>query len=288
MPQRTNSLVGYGLTNNNNNNNNNATNPEESLKSALPKLTSSYSTSEIPTRFNKGSSMSAFDELESDHQNLMIKSSSDINANDICLQFQAGYCPRGDLCPYVHTHVLPNTSRTSSAGMPLSPGLSMSVGTMANGSASFYARVNGSVGGGTSSSSLANAAGFPFSVSSSGFNNTTSTGSNSLLRLQQQQQQPQQQQQQQQQQSNNSIALANKANQKRAPADVEANRFAGAALESFVGQIYSLCKDQHGCRYLQKKLEEQNEKYLAIIFGEVFGHFVELMTGKRERPISVL
>ncbi|KAG0327861.1 hypothetical protein BG000_000756 [Podila horticola] len=44
MLQRTNSLVGYGLTDN----------PEESLKSALPKLISSYSTSEIPTRLGKG------------------------------------------------------------------------------------------------------------------------------------------------------------------------------------------------------------------------------------------
>jgi hypothetical protein len=91
--------------------------------------------------------------------------------------------------------------------------------------------------------------------------------------------QQQLQQQQQQQQAASSIALANKANQKRPVVDVEANRFAGAALEGFVGQIYSLCKDQHGCRYLQKKLEEQNDKYLAIIFGEVFGHFIELMTG---------
>ncbi|KAG0327862.1 hypothetical protein BG000_000757 [Podila horticola] len=76
----------------------------------------------------------------------------------------------------------------------------------------------------------------------------------------------------------NSIALANKANQKRPVVDVEANLFAGAALEGFVGQIYSLCKDQHGCHYLQKKLEEQNNKYLAISFSEVFGHFIELMT----------
>jgi len=58
------------------------------------------------------------------------------------------------------------------------------------------------------------------------------------------------------------------------------NRFAGIMLEDLVGEIYSFCKDQHGCRYLQKKLEEKNEQYIGMIFNEVFSHFVELMTGK--------
>ncbi|KAG0041226.1 hypothetical protein BGZ89_007578, partial [Linnemannia elongata] len=156
MPQRTNSLVGYGLTNN----------PEESLKSALPKLTSSYSTSEIPTRFGKGP-LSAFDDLSEaeHHQGLMMK--SDIIPGEVCLQFQQqGYCPRGDLCNYIHTHALPGTAR-SAAGMPLSPGLGMTVGTMA-GSATFYARANTSVAGG-STSSLVNGTAFPFTVTPNGF-----------------------------------------------------------------------------------------------------------------------
>ena len=50
-------------------------------------------------------------------------------------------------------------------------------------------------------------------------------------------------------------------------------------LDDLVGEIYSLCKDQHGCRYLQKKLEEKNERYINMIFNEVSNHFVELMTG---------
>ncbi len=56
------------------------------------------------------------------------------------------------------------------------------------------------------------------------------------------------------------------------------NRYAHVDIEDLVGSIYLLCKDQHGCRYLQKKLEEQNRKYLDIIFNEVFCHFIELMT----------
>ncbi|RKP34971.1 armadillo-type protein [Dimargaris cristalligena] len=42
--------------------------------------------------------------------------------------------------------------------------------------------------------------------------------------------------------------------------------------------MYSLCKDQHGCRFLQKQLEESPEKNVPVIFKEVFPHFVELMT----------
>ena len=58
-----------------------------------------------------------------------------------------------------------------------------------------------------------------------------------------------------------------------------ANRFANVMLESLANEIYSLCKDQHGCRYLQKKLEEHNPTYLNMIFSETYPHVVELMTG---------
>ena len=46
-----------------------------------------------------------------------------------------------------------------------------------------------------------------------------------------------------------------------------------------VNEIYSLCKDQHGCRYLQKKLEEKNPQHVQMIFQETHAHVVELMTG---------
>ncbi|CAN6638398.1 hypothetical protein TRVA0_017S00408 [Trichomonascus vanleenenianus] len=57
-----------------------------------------------------------------------------------------------------------------------------------------------------------------------------------------------------------------------------ANKFAQLDLESMVNDVYSLCKDQYGCRYLQKKLEEKNPRYLEIIFNETYPHVVELMT----------
>ncbi len=50
-----------------------------------------------------------------------------------------------------------------------------------------------------------------------------------------------------------------------------------ANVSDIVGQIYTLCKDQHGCRFLQKKLEEHNQQDIQLIFDEVKEHFTELM-----------
>ncbi|ODQ53123.1 ARM repeat-containing protein [Saitoella complicata NRRL Y-17804] len=60
--------------------------------------------------------------------------------------------------------------------------------------------------------------------------------------------------------------------------DAEASRFAGVLLESLAGEIFSLCKDQHGCRFLQKKLDERSPAYRDMIFNETQAHVVELMT----------
>ncbi len=51
-------------------------------------------------------------------------------------------------------------------------------------------------------------------------------------------------------------------------------------LEDLQGEILTLCKDQHGCRYLQKKLEEEVPEQRDMIFRETYGHFPELMTGE--------
>ncbi|KDQ54912.1 hypothetical protein JAAARDRAFT_80100 [Jaapia argillacea MUCL 33604] len=65
---------------------------------------------------------------------------------------------------------------------------------------------------------------------------------------------------------------------KRGDIDREFNRFAGTRLEDLQGEILGLCKDQHGCRYLQKKLEEGIPEHRDMIFRETFGHFADLMT----------
>ncbi|KAI0651425.1 ARM repeat-containing protein [Trametes meyenii] len=60
--------------------------------------------------------------------------------------------------------------------------------------------------------------------------------------------------------------------------DIDLNRFAGTRLEDLAGEIPQLCKDQHGCRYLQKKLEEGVPEHRDMIFRETFNHFADLMT----------
>ncbi|KAL2421722.1 Pumilio domain-containing protein C6G9.14 [Exophiala dermatitidis] len=55
-------------------------------------------------------------------------------------------------------------------------------------------------------------------------------------------------------------------------------RFANVPLENYRGSLYELCKDQHGCRYLQRKLEDGNEEHIQAIFAETCPHIIELMT----------
>lgn len=71
-----------------------------------------------------------------------------------------------------------------------------------------------------------------------------------------------------------SVGLKNK----RAEADREFNRFSGVRIEDLQGELLNLCKDQHGCRYLQKKLEDGEGAHRDMIFRETYGHFPELMT----------
>lgn len=75
------------------------------------------------------------------------------------------------------------------------------------------------------------------------------------------------------------------ARQHRRSGDSESgqiSRFSNVPLEQYKGDLYNLCKDQHGCRYLQRKLEEQNPAHVQMIFLETHIHVVELMTGKTQ------
>ncbi|KAJ5887566.1 hypothetical protein N7495_007607 [Penicillium taxi] len=56
------------------------------------------------------------------------------------------------------------------------------------------------------------------------------------------------------------------------------SRFSLHPLSHYEGHILAMCKDQHGCRYLQRKLEEGNPDHLQLIFNEVKMHMIELMT----------
>src|ERR1700761_7025256 len=56
------------------------------------------------------------------------------------------------------------------------------------------------------------------------------------------------------------------------------SRYNNLPLEAVGGTIYELCKDQHGCRYLQKQLENRNPDQIHMIWLETNQHVIELMT----------
>eukprot|EP00898_Chlorokybus_atmophyticus_P007317 jgi/Chlat1/7587/Chrsp63S09150 len=49
------------------------------------------------------------------------------------------------------------------------------------------------------------------------------------------------------------------------------------SLDEVVGRIYQIAKDQHGCRFLQKKFDEGGPQEVAVIFAEIIDHIAELM-----------
>lgn len=73
----------------------------------------------------------------------------------------------------------------------------------------------------------------------------------------------------------------------------DASKYANAKLSDFTGEIFSLCKDQHGCRFLQRQLDLgrevaegrntdssvlSNDIAATMIFNEIYLKIVELMT----------
>lgn len=48
-------------------------------------------------------------------------------------------------------------------------------------------------------------------------------------------------------------------------------------MPDFEGHLLLLCKDQQGCRFLQRKLDERNDGDADLLFREVSSSFPELM-----------
>ncbi|PVU99978.1 hypothetical protein BB559_000234 [Furculomyces boomerangus] len=70
--------------------------------------------------------------------------------------------------------------------------------------------------------------------------------------------------------SKHSSELSNKS-------ETDSNKYINANLVDFEGEFLSVCRDQNGCRYLQKKLEENNSEQTLMIFNEIKHHFSSLM-----------
>ncbi|CEP08497.1 hypothetical protein [Parasitella parasitica] len=146
----------------------------------------------------------------------------------LCPQFQQfGFCPRHDMCPFVHSIFMP--MQQSSMPPPPPP------------PASLYQHYT------MNPTPLPALQKQPFYPKKKTFDNSRKFDH----------QQHQQQQQQQQQ-----------------------DRYTDAKIEDFIGKLYEICKDQNGCRFLQKKIEEKEdgEKNLGTVFDEIHPHFIELMT----------
>lgn len=88
-----------------------------------------------------------------------------------------------------------------------------------------------------------------------------------------------------------SFQLDNRANSKGVPSRIAEHELASnvlsnpqqqqakySSLEEVEGRIYLIAKDQHGCRFLQKKFEEGSLEDVQKIFVEIIDHIIELMT----------
>ncbi|CAG8505511.1 3182_t:CDS:10 [Ambispora leptoticha] len=181
------------------------------------------------------------------------------SASGVCRFYQQGFCSRGERCQYAHTHhhslLNRDAGSLSSMGLPQMgfPGVMPQLNSAA--AAALYSQYN--MNGLNTLAMFSGSTNFGYNQNLANINAALGNHRGVLP------------------QNNNALS---KINQKRMNNDLEVNRFSGVQLEDLMGEIYSLCKDQHGCRYLQKKLEEKNEKYINMIFNEVFSHFVELMT----------
>ena len=68
------------------------------------------------------------------------------------------------------------------------------------------------------------------------------------------------------------------AHQRRVAQEEAQAKYNSINIDDLTGEIYGLCKDQHGCRFLQRKLDERDAKTVQAIFSEVKEHIIELMT----------
>ncbi|PVV02161.1 hypothetical protein BB560_003387 [Smittium megazygosporum] len=78
--------------------------------------------------------------------------------------------------------------------------------------------------------------------------------------------------------SHSAVNLQNHVNNRNSRKyDIDHNKYSNVKLESLAGKLYNVCKDQYGCRYLQKQLEEGTTKQTEMIYNEITPHFSKLM-----------
>jgi hypothetical protein len=217
----------------------------------------------------------------------------------LCPQYmQFLYCSLGDQCQYYHPIMQPTTNEQPAPSSspksqqhhsptlnPLHPSAAVnpvlyssyhSMNPLFNSSA---ALLNNSGMPTSSANNISSLPVFPVGASSSVYGRTNTAlpfQPSPPSHQQQQQQMYKQQQQQQQQQQVQQFRRSSSSEQ-------DSSRFMNASLEDFSGHLYELAKDQNGCRFLQRKIEDtsqNNNQAITAIYEEIHGHFVELMTSK--------
>lgn len=257
-----------------------ATNDVPSSRPSLANLQSSYSTNDIPTMKNASGALPAMappkthaaQQFHNHNASLGRIPPSAVN-NRNSRELSGGDYRREDSAAAYQNNIYQQTTSSAQASIPAYSPSNMAV-SLTDHMANQVAQVNSQY------TTPAFYGGYGMQLMNMGM---TSVPFNNHLAFNQQAQPYQQQNafvqyQTYGQQGRIQDSQARVMQQRRMQNGEENARFNNVLLEHLQGEIYSLCKDQHGCRYLQKQLEAGNPEHVHLIFLETNQHVVELMT----------
>ena len=238
----------------------------------------------------------------------MTEATSPTRSNVVCRYYASGYCSRGDKCFYSHdltqkhailspieedredlplpqqkldnstspvtVGALNNNAPSNSSSSASTSNVANTITTPTKNEPKNASSKKNNVSANSSSNSIgkgSNSNGSGNNAKNNNNNNNNSRGGTSSS-------------------SNNSSSISTPTPKSTSPTPMSMNNANAAALEApvsprsqeynfdtLIGRIYHVCKDQQGCRFLQKKLEENEPKVTEIIFNEVYDHISELM-----------
>lgn len=277
---------------------NEATNPRVKPHHQLPYCTSSSQDFTSSPAFASASS-GALNFNPTVHRSQSVNSSH----SGVCRYYLQGYCSRGDKCHFSHSSDV-NTPRTTQSGTPVNQAAALSYAAnlgMINGmtpaamavmAAELYQQhatmMSMLYGNGSNKPVSANpfVGNFTNSGFGNGLQNPSSSSSNFKGFPSTTNGVPPQPRKKSIDESKKIVALlAMYFVNAKLTYSLLVNRFSNMEMEDLVERIYPVAKDQHGCRFLQRKIEEGNEQYIDMIYVEVISHFAELMTGTKPRSL---
>eukprot|EP01018_Ginkgo_biloba_P024161 Gb_27539 [translate_table: standard] len=201
-----------------------------------------------------------------------------MQSGNVCRYYAQGFCGRGESCPFSHGQMQAATSdRISPSGSVMAKDPSMVVTLNGEEKAVFPEKIltrNRSRGvNSVRTINLAPPGGRKDSLSNgSGSGKTLSNGHHSALRV-------------------GSFQLDNQGHSRELSPEIADFELTPrtlsssqqqlpkyTSLEEVEGRIYFIARDQHGCRFLQRKFDEGSPEDVQKIFVEIIDHIIELMT----------